>query len=75
LVHELGHKKPKTTKELLDIATRHAFDEEAVGAIFIQNSRKVDPTGGRGGQLKASGDKGAKTSTKSDKRGLKRWPQ
>ena len=34
LVHKLGRKGPRTTKELLDIATNHASSEEAVGAIF-----------------------------------------
>ena len=34
LVHKLGRKGPRTTKELLDIATSHALGEEAVGAIF-----------------------------------------
>ena len=34
LVHKLGRKGPQTTKELLDIATMHASEEEAVGAIF-----------------------------------------
>ena len=34
LVHKLGHNGPRTTKELLDIATNHASGEEAVGAIF-----------------------------------------
>ena len=34
LVHKLGHKGLRTTKELLDIATSHASGEEAVGAIF-----------------------------------------
>ena len=34
LVHKLGRKGPRTTKELLDIATSHASGEEAVGAIF-----------------------------------------
>jgi hypothetical protein len=35
LVHEHGCKHPGTTKELLDVGTRHASGEEAVGAIFI----------------------------------------
>jgi hypothetical protein len=35
LVHELGHEQPKTTEELLDISTRHAYSEAAVGAAFI----------------------------------------
>ena len=34
LVHKLGCKDPRTTKELLDIATSHALGEEVVGAIF-----------------------------------------
>ena len=34
MVHKLGRKGPRTTKELLDIATSHALGEEAVGAIF-----------------------------------------
>lgn len=34
LVHKLGRKRPRTTKELLDIATSHAAGEEAVGALF-----------------------------------------
>jgi hypothetical protein len=46
-VHELGRDQPKTTKELLDIATRHASGEEAVGAVFVQSTGKVAPGGGR----------------------------
>ena len=34
LVHKLGCKGSRTTKELLDIATSHASGEEAVKAIF-----------------------------------------
>ena len=34
MVHKLGCKGPQTTKELLNIPTRHASGEEAVGAIF-----------------------------------------
>jgi hypothetical protein len=34
LVHKLGHKRPRTTKELLDIAKSHASGEEAVWTIF-----------------------------------------
>ena len=34
LVHKLGCQKPHTTHELLEIATSHAFGEEAVGAVF-----------------------------------------
>ena len=41
LVHKLGHKDPRTTKELLDIATNHASGEEVVGVIFDRLKGKV----------------------------------
>ena len=34
LIHKLGCLKPRTTHDLLDVATNHASDEEAVGAVF-----------------------------------------
>jgi hypothetical protein len=34
LVHELSREQQKTTKVLLDIATRYALGEEAVEAAF-----------------------------------------
>jgi hypothetical protein len=34
LVHKLGHKSPRTTKELLDIATTHVPGERRSGSIF-----------------------------------------
>jgi hypothetical protein len=40
LVHKLGQKSPRTIKELLDIATSHAFGEDAVGAIFDRSKGK-----------------------------------
>ncbi|XP_066396262.1 purine permease 3-like [Miscanthus floridulus] len=44
MVHKLGHKGPRTTKELLDITTSHASDEEVVGAIFdcLKGNAKQD---------------------------------
>jgi hypothetical protein len=50
LVHKLGCKGPRTTKELLDIATSHASGEEAVGAIFDHPWGKAerDEDGGEG---------------------------
>jgi hypothetical protein len=42
-VHELDRDKPNTTKELLDIATRHASGEEIVGVIFVLGDRKTVP--------------------------------
>jgi hypothetical protein len=41
LVHKLGRKCPRTTRELLDIATSHALGEEAVGAIFDRSHGKA----------------------------------
>jgi hypothetical protein len=41
LVHKLGQKSLRTTKELLDIATSHAFGQDAVGAIFDRSKGKV----------------------------------
>ena len=41
LVHKLGRSGPQTTKELLDIATSHAFGEEAVGAVFDRTDGKA----------------------------------
>jgi len=34
LIHKLGRKKPRSTRELLDIATDHADGEEAVAAVL-----------------------------------------
>ena len=58
LVHKLGCKGPRTTKELLDITTSHALGEEAVGVIFDRLEGK------------ARRDEGASegTSTRSAKR-------
>ena len=58
LVHKLGHKGPRTTKELLDIATSHASGEEVVGVIFDRSDGKArwDEGAGEG------------TSTRSAKR-------
>ena len=58
MVHKLGLKGLRTTKELLDIATSHASGEEAVGVIFDRLKGK------------ARRDKGASegTSNRSAKR-------
>ena len=34
LIHKLGYLKPRTTRDLLDVATNHASGEEAVRAVF-----------------------------------------
>ena len=36
LIHKIGCLKPHTTCDLLDVATNHASDEEAVGAVFSE---------------------------------------
>jgi hypothetical protein len=69
-VHELGRNQPNSTKELLNIATRHASGEEVVRPIFIQDNGKVALGGGCGVPLKTV-SKGAKRSTKGDKRASK----
>jgi hypothetical protein len=40
LVHKLGCRKPRTTLELLDIATNHASGEEVVRAVFTNGRAK-----------------------------------
>ena len=41
LVHKLGCKGPRTTKELLDIVASHASGEEALGTNFDRPKGKV----------------------------------
>jgi hypothetical protein len=59
LVHKLGRKKPKTTKELLNITTNHASGEEAIEAIFRNDATKN----------KRSDDAGKGTSGRPHKKG------
>jgi hypothetical protein len=58
LVHELGRKKPWTTKKLLDIATDFASGEEAINAV-------IQPNPGVGGGVDAWGSTPGKKSKKS----------
>jgi hypothetical protein len=70
LVHELGRKSPKTTKDMLDIATQHTSGEEAVGAAFILAYTGTAASGGRAAPTKAtvkSYRKGAKGGKKGQK--------
>jgi hypothetical protein len=68
LVHKCSREQPKTTKELLDITTRHASSEEAVGVVFIQSSGKAALNGGRGASNTAT-DKGTKRASRAITRG------
>jgi hypothetical protein len=67
-VHELDHDQPKTTKELLDIATHHAFGEEAIGAVFIQgNGETLTVARGHHSRLPAKALREAPMAVRSDK--------
>ena len=50
MVHKLGRKVLRTTKELLDIATSHASGKEAVRAIFdrLKGKARRDEDAGEG---------------------------
>jgi hypothetical protein len=54
LVHELGHEKLKTTKELFDIGTRHTSSEEAVRTAFILGNVIAAASGSREARSKAT---------------------
>jgi len=65
LVHELGHKTPMSTSQLLDIATNFASGEEAVGAIFSdctgkrkQKAEATEASGSCDPKMKKKGRKG-----------------
>jgi hypothetical protein len=73
LVHKLDRDQPKATKELHDIATRHASGEEAVGAIFVEGDGKTVPSSSQRAPSKATG-KGAKKGAKDGKKGAKAAP-
>jgi hypothetical protein len=73
LVHELSREQPKTTKEQLIIATRHASGEEVVGVAFMLANAGVATNSGRAAPTKAT-VKGARKGTKGGKKGQKRWP-
>jgi hypothetical protein len=72
-VHKLGCDQPKTTKELLDIATQHASGEEAVGVVFVQGDEKMIPVSSRWEPSKATG-KDTKKGAKDSKKGAKAAP-
>ena len=63
LVHKLGCKGPRTTKELLDITISHALGEEAVGTIFDHFK----------GKAKRDEDTGEGASNRPNKKKNKQW--
>jgi hypothetical protein len=70
LVQELGREQPKTTKELLNITTRHASNEEAVGAAFVLGNTGKTADGGWDAPTKAT-IKSTRKDAKGDKKGQK----
>ena len=71
LAHKLGHRGPRTTKELLDITTSHASGDEAVGAIFdrLEGKAKQDEDAGE-----AASNRSAKRKNKKQRREDSLWP-
>jgi hypothetical protein len=67
-VHELAHEQLKTTKELINITTRHASGEEAVGAAFILGNTRAAANNGRAAPTKAA-IKGDRKGAKGGKKG------
>jgi hypothetical protein len=74
LVHEIDRDPPKTTKELLDIATRHASSEEAVGAGFVLGNMKTAVSSSRAAPSKAT-VKSTRKGAKGGKKGQKWHPR
>ena len=66
LIHKLSCVKPRTTRDLLDIATNHASSEEAVGVVF---------NGGRDRGKAKREDQGECPSTQKGKKNKKDWHQ
>ena len=44
LIHKLGCLKPRTTRDLFNIATNHAFDEEAIEVVFSDGWDRARPS-------------------------------
>ena len=65
LVHKLGYRGLRTTKELLDIATSHALGEEVVEAIFGRLEGKIWRDEGAG---KGTSNHSAKRKNKKQRR-------
>jgi hypothetical protein len=62
----------KTTKELLDIGTRHTSVGEDVGSAFVLGNTGTATSGGRAAPIKAT-VKSIRKHTKGGKKGEKRW--
>jgi hypothetical protein len=73
LVHALDREEPKTTKELLNIATWHTSSKEVVGPAFLLGNADITTNGGRAAPTKTT-IKRARKGTKGSKKGLKQWP-
>jgi hypothetical protein len=73
LVHELDCEQPRTTKELIDIATQHTSGEVAVGATFTLVNAGTTASGGRAAVIKTT-VKRTKKSAKGGEKGQKCQP-
>jgi hypothetical protein len=73
LVHELSHELPKTTKDLLNIATRHSSGDEAVGAAFTLVSAGM-AAGGGWATPTSTIVRSTKKGAKGEKKGKKHRP-
>jgi hypothetical protein len=78
LVHKLGCKGLRTTKELFDIASSHASVEETVGAIFDRAKGKPkrdestdEGTSNRPGKKKNKTNNGGSLMVTADRKGSK----
>ena len=65
MVHKLGRKGPRTTKQLLDITTSHALGDEVVGAIFDRFDGKARWDEGAG---EGASNRSAKRKNKKQRR-------
>jgi hypothetical protein len=73
LVHKLSHEPLKTTKELLDVATRHASSEDVVMAAFTLGKMKVAASVCRVAPSRNT-TKSIRKCTRSGKKGQKQHP-
>jgi hypothetical protein len=71
LVHEFSRKQPEIIKELLEIPTRHALGEEAIGAAFDLVEAVVTAGGGQTAAPNIT-TIGTKKGAKGRKKGQKR---
>ena len=72
LIHKLGCPKPRTTRDLLDVAINHAFGEEEVRVVFNggRDKGKAKCTDQDEGPSTQRGKKNKKNRRRSDNTAL-----